>query len=135
MIRKYINSTVYIVEADKCVSAEGVFIIQAEPLNDNKYIVEFCKEGQQLDLISMSTLAKIEPKKEENDMDTVCDYLSTIINNDPFGKYSGEELSVVFQNKDKKWIDTCIKNMRNTYIKDRVEYLRNHYIQLGESWL
>lgn len=51
-------------------------------------------------------------------------YLETTINKDPFGgKYSGKQIKDVFLAGDKAWLDNALSNMKNDFIRDRLEYI------------
>lgn len=51
-------------------------------------------------------------------------YLDTVINKDPFGaKYSGKKIREVFENGDAKWLETALKELRNEFIRDRLQYI------------
>lgn len=63
-----------------------------------------------------------EPKSK-NDIDFE-NYLDTTINKDPFGgKYSGMKIKSIFENGDKQWLETALKEMKNEFIKDRLKYI------------
>lgn len=126
MIRKFFNSTISVIDETK--NNSGMFIIQVEQLGSS-ILVEFCPQGEQLDLIpfTIAGLPQKEPQNKEDDNEKANEYLSVVINNDPFGKYSGCELYTIFQNNDQKWIENCLKNMKNEYIRSRVEFLKGWY--------
>lgn len=51
-------------------------------------------------------------------------YLETYINRDPFGgKYSGKMIKEVFDAGDKRWLDTALKEMKNEFIRERLQYI------------
>lgn len=51
-------------------------------------------------------------------------YLDTIINKDPFSaKYSGKPIRAVFEAGDEKWLEKALNEMRNEFIRDRLQYI------------
>lgn len=91
-------------------------IIQIIPIEEsNKLLVEY--------------VSKLEENLREpvgiptHDMQ-MQDNLDTIINYDPFGnKYSGKPIRDIFEAGDKAWIDKALKNMKNEYIREKLEYI------------
>ena len=66
----------------------------------------------------------IEPVKSEADKELET-ALDTQLLNDPLGKYNGCNLRVPFDRKDTDWIDWCLKNMHNKYIRDKIQLIKN----------
>lgn len=132
MLRKYLNSELILIDLE---SIEDIFldnktflVIQNERLNDKYILVEKVKREDLFELIPFGNLTPQTPTKTPQvDEDLIYDYRETIINNDPFGKYSGTKLGEIFDKNDIGWVNNCIKNMKNTYIKDRVNYLAKYY--------
>ncbi len=51
-------------------------------------------------------------------------YLDTTINKDPFGgKWSGKTIRAVFEAGDVEWANRAIKEMRNEFIRSKIEYI------------
>lgn len=140
MIRKYINSKIkYIIDendVEYLFSEENkFFIIQVEPSINNSLIVEYCESAQMVDLIPFTSNMSTPRQEPQGDLHKVEEYREVVINNDPFGKYSGYAIGEIFDAQDINWINHCIKDMRNDYIKSRVEYLKDHYKKVGAQWI
>lgn len=129
MLRKYINSQIYFVDVTTTsIMDNELMIIQTERINDNLVLVEAVDRENLCDLILFGNLTTNNTKTtNEVDDDLVYEYRETIINNDPFGKYSGDKIGKIFDNKDTGWINNALKSMRNEYIKERVKYLAKYY--------
>lgn len=112
------------------------YIIQVEELAGG-VLVEFCEKEEILELIpfvagNMANMAKSQPV---GDIEKVNEFRETIINKDPFMIYSDCPIGKVFDDKNEKWISRCLKEMKNEYIRDRVEYLVKYYKSRGETWI
>lgn len=135
MLRKYTNSKISIFEINLLKGFEDYcFVIQTETVGD-KLLIEWCKNSEILDLQPFLMVTPQGTKTASFDNSKYDEYISVVINNDPFCKYSGKTLGDIFTAQDKKWIDKAIQEMRNNYIKDRVIYLRDYYISQGAEWL
>lgn len=83
--------------------------------NDNDFFI--------IEYISKLEETMIDEPKSRADIDFE-NYLDTVINKDPFGgKYSGLKIKTVFENGDKQWLTTALKEMKNEFIKDRLQYI------------
>ena len=51
--------------------------------------------------------------------------LDTMLNNDPRQKYTGCNLRVPFDRGDWEWINWCLDNMHNEFIRKRIELIKN----------
>lgn len=127
MIRKYLNSIITMTETKMFAPAvERGFIIQIEMLGE--YVIfEWCEESEKIDLIPFTTNYREAQSAPKGDAHKAEEYLSVEIRNDPFGKYTGKTLADIFNAKDTRWIERCIEQMRNDYIKDRVIYLKEYF--------
>lgn len=141
MIRKYINSKVILIKGVSIIEEKVIediisnkFIIQVEPQMDN-LIIEYCESAQIVDLIPFTSNISTPRQEPQGDLHKVEEYREVVINNDPFGKYAGHSLGEIFDAQDVNWINRCIKDMRNDYIKSRVEYLKDHYKKVGAQWI
>lgn len=126
MKRLYINSYLDVVEA--CVfnwHDPDSFIIQIEEVGDN-IVVEHCHKEDILDLQPFTTNLRDVATAHKGDRDKINEYMAVELRNDPFGRYSGKTLGDIFMANDTKWIERCIAEMRNDYIKDRVIYLKEN---------
>ena len=126
MIRKYLNSEFILYDLTKPASAElkSKYIIQTE-ITNNFLLVEFCDFDKIVELIPFN-LQNL--KNNDNiESDKLEEFRETILNNDPFFKYSGAKLGEIFDAKDKAWLSKALKEMRNAYIKERLEYLNSYY--------
>lgn len=106
------NATTMILQ----ITGTGVKSCIDDPLGEYEiFICEYIErsEAQMPDHIGMPT-ADID---FEN-------YLDTIINSDPFGgKYSNKPIKAVFEAGDREWLDTALKNMKNKFIRERLQYV------------
>lgn len=132
MLRKYINSEIVIADLEEIedvnIDSGLDLTIQTERLSDRYILLEKVKREDLCDLIPFGNLTTSNIKTtNESDDDLVYEYRETIINNDPFGKYSGDKIGKIFDNKDVGWINNALKSMRNEYIKERVKYLAKYY--------
>ena len=118
------------------ITLKDKYIVQVESM-PNGLIVEYCDKKDILDLMpfvasNMQEMAKNQPR---GDINKVNEYRDVIINKDPFMVYSDCPIGKVFDDKNAKWIIRCLKEMKNEYIKDRVEYLVDYYKSRGETWI
>lgn len=141
MIRKYINSKI---TAFRIAETDGemirdlqnkYFIIQIDLPTNHCAIVEYCEYSEIVDLIPFTSNIPTPRQEPQGDLHKVEEYREVVINNDPFGKYGGHSLGEIFDAQDINWINRCIKDMRNDYIKSRVEYLKDHYKKVGAQWI
>jgi len=76
-----------------------------------------------VECISQLAETMIDEPKSKHDIDFE-NYLETTINKDPFGgKYSGMKLKTIFEQGDKQWLETALREMKNEFIKDRLRYI------------
>lgn len=85
--------------------------------------------AQLTDIIIIEYISRLEEEmtapcgQPQHDIDFE-NYLDTIINRDPFGaKYSNQPIKAVFEAGDKQWLDTALKNMKNEFIRERLQYI------------
>lgn len=94
-------------------------------IEHDKTILQLCNFGDDTIIIeALPKTALTENKKElETDFDFE-NYLDTVINRDPFGaKYSGKKIKDIFIAGDKDWLDNALKNMKNEFIRERLQYI------------
>ena len=130
MIRKFINSDVDLVAIGMIKGfASDIFFIQNEKVNDDFQLIESCLKENVCELIPFSTQGISNGNITQNTYsdEKIEEYGHTILNNDPFFKYSGHELKDIIEAKDVAWINKALKEMRNEYIKTRIEYLAKAY--------
>ena len=139
MKRVFLNSEIFFAFGFNAEDIANIFddkyIIQVESMS-NGLIFEYCNKSDILDLIpfvasNMQEMAKNQPR---GDINKVNEYRDVIINKDPFMVYSDCPIGKIFDDKNAKWISRCLKEMKNEYIKDRVEYLVDYYKSRGETW-
>lgn len=118
------------------ITLKDKYIVQVESL-PNGLIVEYCDKKDILDLIPFvaSNIQEMAKNQPRGDINKVNEYRDVIINKDPFMVYSDCPIGKVFDDKNVKWISRCLKEMKNEYIKDRVEYLVDYYKSRGETWI
>ena len=49
--------------------------------------------------------------------------LTTVLNKDPFGKWGGHKLKDIFDAQDYEWVDRCLNEMQNKFIRDKVQLI------------
>ena len=53
--------------------------------------------------------------------------LTTVLNNDPRGQFSGKTLKEIFDAPNgKEWVEWALANMKNKFIVERVRAIYNH---------
>lgn len=111
----FLNNT-YITE-----SLRG-YILQLEEMN-GIFVVEYLEE-KEAEEYKNSTDAT--PEKNIVDMEYE-NALTTILNNDPRGQFSGKTLKEIFDAPNgKDWVEWALANMKNKFIVDRVRAIYNH---------
>lgn len=129
MKRLYINTFFDVIDAGTVDLANlDDFIIQIEKCGEYLF-VEHCHKEDILDLQPFTTNVRDVMTAHKGDQDKINEYMAVEIRNDPFGRYTGKTLGDIFNAQDEKWIDRCIKEMRNDYIKDRVIYLKENLVR------
>lgn len=130
MIRKFLNSKIEFIEIkspnfDFAGLATNIFFIQSEKINDDLLLIETCDKSDVMDLIPFSTTGASNGKITQNTYsdEKIEEYSQIILNSDPFYKYSGCKLKEIIDAKDVNWIQRAMKEMRNEYIRTRIEYL------------
>lgn len=130
MIRKFLNSHIELLDMNIIKGFdEKVFFIQSEKITDNLVIFETCMKSEICDLIPFSTMGANNGTIKQNTYsdEKIKEYSEIILNSDPFYKYSGARLGAIIEAKDVNWINKALKEMRNEYIKTRIEYLAKAY--------
>ena len=97
---------IQIVNDDKCIAYEYVNIQDID-----KYIKE-----------QSSTAVAPVKSEAQKELETALD---TMLNNDPRQKYTGCNLRVPFDRGDWEWINWCLDNMHNEFIRKRIELIKN----------
>lgn len=107
--------------------AQGNMFIQIEKDNEGGFICELVSKDNiplyhnEITPVSAPTPFDEPVKsKEEQDLETA---LATELKNDPQGMYNGCMLEVPFNNQDWEWVDWTLKNMKNKFIRDRVQLI------------
>lgn len=83
------------------------------------YIDKYIEEQSGTALKETVAPVKSEAQKE---LETALD---TMLNNDPRQKYTGCNLRVPFDRGDWEWINWCLDNMHNEFIRKRIELIKN----------
>lgn len=126
MLRKFLNSEIEILDFNTTKGfIDDVFVIQSEKLTENLCLFETCLKSEICDLIPFSTIGANNGTIQQNTYsdEKIKEYSDVVLNNDPFYKYSGQTLGAIIEAKDVNWINKALKEMRNEYIKIRIEYL------------
>lgn len=81
------------------------------------------------DTILVEAISKLEEEmtapcgQPQHDIDFE-NYLETIINKDPFGgKYSGKPIKQVFIDGNKDWLNKALTELKNEFLRDRLQYI------------
>ena len=123
MKRTHKNSTIAL--CDVCqynMYYSGAYVLQVELLDDNKLVVEFLDDEEAEEYRHSATET---PAKNTLDMEYE-NALTTVLNNDPQGIYSGKTLEEIFNDPNgARWVDWALKNMHNKFILDRVKIIYN----------
>lgn len=123
--RMNVNSMICYGELDKLLYNENAntIILQIVSLGTQRV----CDDGIVRDEFLCEYIDK--PKQSEmavarsDDIDFE-NYLDTTINKDPFGaKYSGKKIREVFENGDIQWLEKALKELRNEFLRDRLQYI------------
>lgn len=129
MKRIYLNSYIKILSNNDMdtmtsIAHPNAYIIQVE-LVGCYYIIETCDKADVLDLVPVQQAGAIQNHVEvsEDVSAKINEYRAIVLNNDPFMKYSGKTLGEIIDANDQKWVDACLKNMKNTFIKDKIKFL------------
>ena len=105
-----------------------VLVIQVAITSNNNLIVEtvfspLLEKYRNETKIVDKTEEKVKTKQEQ-DLENALD---TVLNKDPFGDvYSGWKLKDIVDT-DPEWIDKAIKDLKNTFIKDKLILIKNNY--------
>lgn len=135
MKRLFLNSKFCIADING-FEMNGGYILQSE-INGCFIMYEWCNQNEISDLIpfTSATLGNTPQEQPKKQFDKVEEYRNEVLNNDPWGKYNDTKLGDIFDKQDVNWIDKALKSMRNTYIKSRLEYLKDFYISEGAKWI
>ena len=96
------------------IESSNSLVIQIALISGTCLIIEY---------ISKLEEEMLEEPKSRADIDFE-NYLDTTLNKDPFGgKYSGMKLRAVFEAGDKQWLATALKEFKNEFIRDRLQYI------------
>lgn len=95
---------------------------------EDKYLILQMHTHEETDTMVVEYISKLEDEmfdepKSKHDIDFE-NYLDTTLNKDPFGgKYSGMKLRAIFEAGDKQWLATALKEFKNEFIRDRLQYI------------
>lgn len=88
-----------------------IMSVPYQEIDNDYFLIEYIKKSEEV------------PTAQTGDIDFE-NYLDTVINKDPFGaKYSGKKIREVFENGDAKWLETALRELRNEFIRDRLQYI------------
>lgn len=136
MKRLFLNSKInYYSMQEGLDLAEDIYVIQVEIIG-NLILHEYCRDYEIADLIPFNSLTlPAAQKEEENHFDKVDEYRAVVLNNDPLFKYNDTPLGDIFDKHDADWINKALRVMKNEFIKTRIKYLKDFYIERGEKWI
>lgn len=98
------------------------YILQIEQLG-NLTVVEYLEQNEALEYVNS---ADATPEKNIVDMEYE-NALTTVLNNDPRGKFSGKTLQEIFNDPSgKEWVEWALANMKNKFILERVRAIYEH---------
>lgn len=104
----------------------NVYVLQVEgiPNRDDYVIAEYLIGEDVVDEYVKS--ADATPEKNIVDMEYE-NALTTVLNNDPRGQFSGKTLKEIFDAPNgKEWVEWALANMKNKFIVERVRAIYNH---------
>ena len=115
------NSNLEIVNSEQLLIFEdnATLILQIVPLSEKLYICEYISRLEE-DNVPKSLPSNTMPR---GDIDFE-NYLDTTINKDTFGAvWSGATIREVFEAGDEAWIKKALKEMKNEFIRSKIEYI------------
>lgn len=134
MKRLFLNSKISICDINQ-FEINDLYLIQFE-MSGISILYEWCEKNEIADLIPFNTLTlPAAQKEEENHFDKVDEYRAVVLNNDPLFKYNDTPLGDIFDKHDADWINKALRVMKNEFIKTRIKYLKDFYIERGEKWI
>lgn len=96
------------------IESSNSLVIQIALISGTCLIIEYVSKLEE---------TMLDEPKSKHDIDFE-NYLDTILNKDPFGgKYSGMKLRTIFEAGDRQWLSTAFKELKNEFIKDRLQYI------------
>lgn len=110
-----------------------LFILQIEPVttsvdaqsNYAQYLVEYLSDADAQEYLHNADAAT--PGKQPMDM-AYEDALTTTLNRDPRGQYSGKTLKEIFESAGgKEWVKWALANMHNEFIRERVQTIAERW--------
>lgn len=123
MKRTHKKSTIALMAIE---NLENVYPLQVEcvPNRDDYVIAEYLMDEDVIKEYVKS--ADATPEKNIVDMEYE-NALTTVLNNDPRGQFSGKTLKEIFDAPNgKEWVEWALANMKNKFIVDRVRAIYNH---------
>ena len=122
MLRKYKNSSVTLIEIG--LGARGMqdwdSVIQTEKITDTLLLVEYANDFD--DLIDFKMSQSTSQSDEQAKID---EYRAVVLNANQFnGKWGNHTIGEIFDANDTEFIDKAIREMKNEYIRTRIEYLK-----------
>lgn len=121
MKRTHKKSIICILPED-CIGMKEEYILQIEQIG-NLIAVEYLEQNEALEYVNS---ADATPEKNIVDMEYE-NALTTVLNNDPRGQFSGKTLKEIFDAPNgKEWVEWALSNMKNKFIVDRVRAIYNH---------
>lgn len=125
MLRKFKNSyvaTYNIIDLNRVFCTGELQIVQTEKLTDELILVESVDNWENLDELKMS-----QTKSQSEEQSKIDEYRAIVLNSNQFnGKWSNKTLGELFDAKDTEFIDKAIHEMKNEYIRTRIEFLKEH---------
>ena len=129
MRRLFLNSKVFICPEDTPITTnDKLFIIQIEKIG-NYYVIEYCEVEDICELIGFDSVVKsgyTPASVKQSDQDKIAEYRAIVLNKDPFAKYSGKTLGEIIDSNDEAWYSKVVSQMRNEFIRTRLQYLHDH---------
>lgn len=123
MKRTHKKSTIALMAIENLIN---VYVLQVEgiPNRDDYVIAEYLIGEDVVDEYVKS--ADATPEKNIVDMEYE-NALTTVLNNDPRGQFSGKTLKEIFDAPNgKEWVEWALANMKNKFIVERVRAIYNH---------
>lgn len=101
------------------------YILQMEPVVNSTFVIVEYLKGADIEEYLTNT-AEATPDKNIVDMEYE-NALTTVLNNDPRGQFSGKTLKDIFDAPNGiEWVEWALRDMKNKFIVDRVRTIYNH---------
>lgn len=116
------KKSIMIILPEGCTGMAEGYLLQIEQVG-NLIAVEYLRPE---DAEEYKQSTDTTPEKNIVDMEYE-NALTTVLNNDPRGKFSGKTLQEIFNDPSgKEWVEWALANMKNKFILERVRAIHEH---------